>query len=129
MPVVSVGYRLAPEHKAPAAVEDVTAVLKWLAHDAGAKTMLGMCHAESLRIGVAGDSAGGNLAAVASLLAPKVGCRWERITSLLPLHWHMLLVPVFMLLFVLFLVLLACCADGNTTGRSDAAVSRDGRAR
>lgn len=54
--VISVGYRLAPEHKAPAAVDDAYAAYRWaLDHAAG----LG-----ATRIVVGGDSAGANLAAV-----------------------------------------------------------------
>ncbi|WP_036477723.1 alpha/beta hydrolase [Mycobacterium sp. URHD0025] len=54
--VISVGYRLAPEHKAPAATDDAYAAYRWaLDHAAG----LG-----ANRIVVGGDSAGGNLATV-----------------------------------------------------------------
>lgn len=78
MQVVSVDYRLAPEHKAPAAAEDAYAAYQWaLDHAAG----LGATH-----IVVGGDSAGGNLAAVVS--------QWARDDELPLPALQLLLYPV-----------------------------------
>lgn len=59
--ILSVDYRLSPEHKFPAAVEDALFAVAW-AHKNS--TFLGI---DSTRISVSGDSAGGNLAAVVAL--------------------------------------------------------------
>jgi acetyl esterase len=70
--LISVDYRLAPEHPFPAAVEDCWSVTRW-------------AFEQSARVAVAGDSAGGNLAAVMALRARDAG---------LPLAFQLLIYPV-----------------------------------
>ena len=73
--VLSVDYRLAPEHRFPAALEDALAATRWAYTNAGS---LG-CSPDRLAVG--GDSAGGNLAIVVGHLAP------------VPLRYQLLVYP------------------------------------
>jgi acetyl esterase len=65
--VLSVDYRLAPEHRFPAAVDDALAAFRWAATHAADLDI------DAGRIAVAGDSAGGNLAIVTCLVAGRDG--------------------------------------------------------
>ncbi len=77
--VLSVTYRLAPEHPFPAAVDDCFAAYQWLVKNADA------VNADPQRLAVGGDSAGGNLAATTAILAAEAG---------LPLALQLLVYPV-----------------------------------
>ncbi len=61
--VVSVGYRLAPEHKFPVAANDAWDALQWLAVHAASRGL------DAARLAVGGDSAGGTLATLCAILA------------------------------------------------------------
>jgi len=76
--VVSLDYRLAPEHRFPSAVDDSFAALRWLSLHAGT---IGL---DTKRLAVGGDSAGGTLAAVCAILARDAG---------LPLRAQILITP------------------------------------
>ncbi len=76
--VVSLDYRLAPEHPFPAAVEDTQAAMRWLSAHAHTLGLNGA------KLAVGGDSAGGTLAAVAALTARDEG---------LPLALQLLITP------------------------------------
>lgn len=77
--VISVDYRMAPEHKFPAAVDDCAAVTRWVIAQAA---VLGV---DPTKVAVGGDSAGGNLAAVMALMARDGG--------LPPLAYQLLIYP------------------------------------
>jgi acetyl esterase len=77
--VVSVDYRMGPEHRFPAAPEDCLAATRWVRDNATALNV------DPSRLAVGGDSAGGNLAAVVSIAARDAGD--------LPIAFQLLIYP------------------------------------
>lgn len=77
--LVSVDYRMGPEHRFPAAVDDCLTATRWVRENAGA---LGL---DAARLAVGGDSAGGNLAAVVAIAARDAGD--------LPIAYQLLIYP------------------------------------
>lgn len=77
--VIAVDYRMGPEHRFPAAVDDAIAAARWVRTQAAALVI------DPDRIAVGGDSAGGNLAAVVALAAREAGD--------LPLRFQLLIYP------------------------------------
>jgi acetyl esterase len=77
--VLSVDYRLGPEHPFPAAYDDAVAAYRWIVENAAGLDV------DATRLGVGGDSAGGNLAAVTAVDAARTG---------LPLAFQLLVYPV-----------------------------------
>lgn len=77
--VLSVEYRLSPEHPFPAAVEDCIAAYRWMVANTD------LLNADPERLAVGGDSAGGNLAATTAIQAAEEG---------LPLAFQLLIYPV-----------------------------------
>ena len=78
--VVSADYRLAPEHKFPAAADDCYATIRWAALHAAS------FHGDPARMAIGGESAGANLVAVAALMAQERGST--------PLVLQLLMYPV-----------------------------------
>ncbi len=77
--VVAVDYRLGPEHRFPAAVDDAVAAARWIHANASALAL------DAGRLAVGGDSAGGNLAAVVAIAARDAGD--------LPIAFQLLIYP------------------------------------
>ncbi|QGW84492.1 alpha/beta hydrolase [Variovorax paradoxus] len=77
--VASIDYRMGPEHRFPAAVDDVLAATRWVQREAASLSL------DAGRLAVGGDSAGGNLAAVAAIAARDAGD--------LPIAFQLLIYP------------------------------------
>jgi acetyl esterase len=77
--VVAVDYRMGPEHRFPAAVDDALAATRWVRANAASLQV------DPARLAVGGDSAGGNLAAVVALAARDAGD--------LPIRFQLLIYP------------------------------------
>ncbi|MDM0114732.1 alpha/beta hydrolase [Variovorax sp. J22R133] len=100
--VVSVDYRMAPEHRFPAAVDDAIAATRWVHREAA---RLGL---DASRLAVGGDSAGGNLAAVVAIAARDAGD--------LPLKFQLLIYPA---------TDMRRCAASHTTNGEGYVLTRD----
>jgi acetyl esterase len=77
--VIAVDYRMAPENRFPAAVDDAVAATRWVRAQAASLKV------DASRLAVGGDSAGGNLAAVVALAARQAGD--------LPIAFQLLIYP------------------------------------
>jgi acetyl esterase len=100
--VVAVDYRMGPEHRFPAAVDDCLAATVWVHRQAAS---LGL---DARRLAVGGDSAGGNLAAVVAVLARDAGD--------LPIAWQLLIYPA---------TDMRCVHDSHTTNGSGYLLTRE----
>jgi acetyl esterase len=100
--VVAVDYRMGPEHRFPAAVDDCLAATVWVRRHAAS---LGL---DAGRLAVGGDSAGGNLAAVVAVLARDAGD--------LPIAWQLLIYPA---------TDMRCVHDSHTTNGSGYLLTRE----
>lgn len=100
--VVSVDYRLAPEHRFPAAVDDCVAATRWVRSHAGSLLLDGE------RIGIGGDSAGGNLAAVVAISMREAGEPF--------LAYQLLIYPA---------TDMRCCAPSHVTNGSGYLLTRE----
>lgn len=78
VPVLAIEYRCGPEAAFPAAFDDAVAAHRWVVDNAEA------LDADPARLGVAGDSAGGNIAAATAIAAARAGT---------PLAWQLLVYP------------------------------------
>uniref|UniRef100_A0A0D9WZN3 Alpha/beta hydrolase fold-3 domain-containing protein n=1 Tax=Leersia perrieri TaxID=77586 RepID=A0A0D9WZN3_9ORYZ len=90
--VVSVEYRLAPEHPVPAAHDDAWAALRWAASPLSADPWLAD-HADPTRLFVAGDSAGGHIAYRTAVRASRNGVDIEGLVIIHPYFWGARMLP------------------------------------
>lgn len=82
--VLSVDYRLAPEHRLPTAYDDCYCSLEWLSKQVSSEPWLQ--RADLSRVFLSGDSAGGNIAHNIAIRAIQKGCDEVKIKGVLPIH-------------------------------------------
>lgn len=82
--ILSVDYRLAPEHRLPIAYEDCYTSLEWLSEQVASESLLQQ--ADTSRVFLSGDSAGGNIAHHVAVKAIQSNACPLRITGLMPIH-------------------------------------------